>query len=205
MLTLYYSKASSALAPHILLQEVGATYAVHEVPIDKGAQHDTAFLKVNPKARVPALMTPEGVITENPAILGYIAATHPHANMLPDTPFERARADELNAYLCATMHVAYAHLLRGARWVDDEAAQNAMKNKVASNIADCATMIETHYLKGPWALGEHYTMCDAYLMMVPLWMKKAGVDLVNYPRIATHHRAMLDRPATLSVMAVHGL
>ena len=105
MLTLYYAKGSSALASHILLEEVGATYAVHEVPIQKGAHKEASFLAINPKMRVPALQTPEGVITENPAILNYVAATHPEAGMLPDTAFERAQVDALNAYLCATMHM----------------------------------------------------------------------------------------------------
>lgn len=205
MLTLYYAKGSSALASHLLLEEVGAEYAVHDVPIAHGAHHEPAYLDINPKGRVPALKTPEGVITENPAILNYVAATHPQAGMLPDTPFERAEADALNAYLCATMHVAFAHLLRGARWADDPAAQAAMKNKVASNLADCARVIETHYLKGPWAMGDRYTHCDAYLVLVPRWLAKAGVDLSDYPKLEAHHTALLHRPATLAVMAVHGI
>lgn len=205
MLTLYYAKGTSALAPHILLEEVGADYAVHEVPIAQGAHHAADYLGINPKARVPALMTPNGVITENPAILTYIAATHPQAHMLPDTPFERAQADALNAYLCATMHVAFAHLQRGARWTDDPAAQEALKAKVADNIAEGAVMIETHYLKGPWAMGDTYTICDAYLVLVPRWMAKTGVDLADYPKLDAHHTAMMHRPATLAAMAVHGI
>ena len=205
MLTLYYAKGSSALAPHILLEEVGAEYSVHEVPIAKGAHHEHGYLQINPKGRVPALRTPNGVLTENPAILTYIAATHPGAHMLPDNPYERAEADALNAYLCATMHVAFAHLQRGARWSDDESAQASMKNKVAANIAACAELIETHYLKGPWAMGEHYTICDPYLFLAPRWMAKSGVDLSNYPKLEAHHTAMLNRPATLSVMAIHGV
>lgn len=205
MLTLYYAKGSSALAPHILLEEVGAEYAVHEVPIAKGANTEPAYLEINPKARVPALMTPNGVITENPAILTYIAAIHPQAHMLPDTPFERAEADALCAYLCATVHVAFAHLLRGARWADSPEAHASMKAKVASNLRDCAEVVEHHHLKGPWAMGDRYTFCDAYLFLMPRWMEKAGVDLSDYPKLAAHHDAMLHRPATLAVMAIHGI
>lgn len=205
MLTLYYAKGSSALASHLLLEEVGALYSVHEVQIAKGAHQDASFLKLNPKARVPALVTPEGVITENPAILNYVAATHPEAHMLPDTPFARAEADALNAYLCATVHVAFAHLLRGSRWSDDADAQAAMTDKVASNLAECASVIEAHYLRGPWAMGERYTLCDAYLFLIPRWMAKAGVEVSGFPKLAAHHAAMLERPATRAVMAVHGL
>lgn len=205
MLTLYYAKGSSALASHILLEEVGATYAVHEVPIQKGAHKEAHFVAINPKMRVPALQTPDGVITENPAILNYVAATHPDAGMLPDTPFERAQADALNAYLCATMHVAFAHKLRGARWADDEDALKAMAAKVPSNLAECAALLEEHYIVGPWALGDTYTTCDAYLALVPQWLAKAGVDIGAYPKLKAHRDASLHRPATQAIMAVHGL
>jgi glutathione S-transferase len=203
MLTLYYSKGSSALAPHILLEEVGADFALHEVPINKGAHAQPAFQQVNPKGRVPALKAPEGVITENPAILGYIAAVHQDAQMLPETPFDRAEAEAFNAYLCATVHVAFAHLARGARWTDDTDAQAALKTKVADNIADCADVIERHLLKGPWAMGDRYTFCDPYLFLVPRWMAKVGVEIAHYPKLAAHHDAMQARPATLTALAVH--
>ncbi|HKL44742.1 MAG TPA: glutathione S-transferase family protein [Roseovarius sp.] len=203
MLTLYYSKGTSALAPHILLEEVGADYALKEVPIDTGAQAQPAFQQVNPKGRVPALKAPEGVITENPAILGYIAAVHRDAQMLPETPFDRARAEAFNAYLCATVHVAFAHMARGARWTDDTDAQAALKPKVADNLAECAEVIEKHLLKGPWAMGDRYTYCDPYLFLLPRWMAKAGVEIAPYPRLAAHHAAMQARPATLAALAVH--
>ena len=205
MLTLYYAKGSSALASHILLEEVGAEYSVHEVPIQKGAHKEPSFMEINPKMRVPALRTPEGVITENPAILNYVAATHPEAGVLPDTPFERAQADALNAYLCATMHVAFAHKLRGARWADSQEALDNMAAKVPANLADCAALLEEHYIKGPWALGDTYTTCDAYLALVPQWLGKAGVDLDAYPKLKAHRDASLKRPATLAVLAVHGI
>lgn len=205
MLVLYFAKGTSALASHILLEEAGADYAVREVPISEGAHRQEAYLAINPKARVPALVTPEGVITENPAIMNYVAATHPDAGMLPDTAFARAEADALNAYLCSTVHVAYAHLLRGARWADDEAARTAMKAKVASNLADCAGLIETHYLKGPWAMGDRFTQCDAYLALVPRWLSGAGVDIASYPKLAAHWEAMRQRPAVRKVLAEHGL
>ncbi|HKK98113.1 MAG TPA: glutathione S-transferase family protein [Marivita sp.] len=205
MLTLYYAKGSSALASHILLEEVGAEYAAHEVPIQQGAHKEPSYIEINPKMRVPALRTPQGIITENPAILTYVAATHPAAGMLPDDPFERAQVDALNAYLCATMHVAFAHKLRGARWADSEEALSDMAAKVPSNLADCAALLEEHFIKGPWAMGDTYTTCDAYLALVPRWLSVAGVDLAEYPKLKAHREASLQRPATLSVMAVHGL
>lgn len=205
MLTLYYAKGTSALAAHILLEEVGAAYTAVEVALNEGAHKRDDFLRINPKARVPALDTPGGVITENPAILTYVAATHPKAGMLPEGAFARAEADALNAYLCATVHVAFAHKFRAARWADDPAAQEAMGAKVADNLADCAALIEAHYLRGPWALGNQFTLCDAYLALVPRWLTIAGVDIGAYPKLSAHWAALRARPAAAGVMALHGV
>lgn len=205
MLTLYYARGTSALAAHILLEEVGARYEAVEVALNEGAHKRDSFLRLNPKARVPVLETPDGVITENPAILTYVAATHPEAAMMPEGAFARAQADALNAYLCATVHVAFAHKFRGARWAADADAQAAMADKVASNLADCAALIDAHYLRGPWALGAQFTLCDAYLALVPGWLSKAGVDLSAYPKIAAHWAALRARPAAARVMALHGV
>lgn len=205
MLTFYYAKGTSALASHILLEEVGASYQTVEVSLADGAHKLEAFLRINPKARVPALVTSEGVITENPAILSYVAATHPEAGMLPDGAFARAEADALNAYLCATVHVAFAHKFRGARWADDPGVQAAMAEKVPSNLADCAALIEAEYLRGPWALGDQFTLCDAYLALVPRWLTIAGVDLGDYPKLSAHWAALLARPSAARVMALHGV
>ncbi len=203
MLTLYMARGKSSLAPHILLEEVGAAYQTVELSLDEGAHKDAAYLTINPKARVPALGTPEGVITENPAILTYIAATHPEAGMLPDCAFARAQADALNAYLCATMHVAFAHKFRGARWADDPVVIEAMGAKVVGNLADCAALIEAQYLHGPWALGERFTLCDAYLALVPSWLSKAGVSLEAFPKLAAHWAALRARPAAARAIAWH--
>lgn len=204
MLTLYYDAGTSALASHILLEEVGADYRLAPVALAAGEHRDPAFLEINPKGRVPVLVTPEGVITENPAILTYVAATHPQAGMLPETAFGRAQADALNAYLCGTVHVAFAHRFRGARWADDAAAIAAMAAKAPANLRDCAALIEAHYLTGPWALGPRFSLCDAYLALVPRWLEKAGIDLAEFPRLSAHWAALRARPAVARVLALHG-
>lgn len=210
MFTLYYSQGSSALAPHILLEEAGAPYELFEVPLAAGAHLHPPYLSINPKGRVPTLATPDGVLTENPAILDYIARSFPTARLLPDTLFEQAQGQALGAYLCATMHIAFAHLQRGARWADEPAAQSAMRAKVAPNLADCAQMIEAQALKGatrqaPWVFGTRYTLSDAYLFLAPRWLDKAGVSLEAYPKLAAHYQAMLERPATQAALTAQGL
>ncbi|MFC6582904.1 glutathione S-transferase family protein [Sulfitobacter aestuariivivens] len=143
MLTFYFSKGSSALAAHILLIETGTAFTATEISIPNGDHRNTAFLRRNPKGRIPVLDTPDGLLTENPAILEYIAATHPEAGLLPKGPYPQARARALCAYLCATAHVAFAHLHRGARWASKEASLDDMRARVPDNLADCAAHLET--------------------------------------------------------------
>lgn len=205
MFTFYFSKASSAVAAHILLEEVGADYETVEKPIASGAHLDPEYLDINPKGRIPALGTAEGVITENPAILWYLGETFPEKGLLPDDAFGRAKLQEINAYICATVHVAFAHKQRGARWTDNPETIQSLKEKVAANLADCASLIEAHYLKGPWVLGERYSICDPYVFLVPRWLGACGVDLEAHPKLARHTAAMLEREATRTVLAAHGL
>jgi glutathione S-transferase len=90
---------------------------------------------VNPKGRVPALVAAEGVLTETPAILAYVAQSFPRTELAPQAAFAFAQAQAFNSYLCSTVHVAHAHRMRGRRWVDDEAAIAAMKTRCPSSWA----------------------------------------------------------------------
>lgn len=204
MLKLYFAKGTAALAPHILLEEAGAEYEAQLLDLARGDQRDSAFLAVNPKGRVPALETEEGVLTETPAILTYVAERFPAANLLPTDAFDRARAHEINAYFCATVHVAHAHKHRGHRWSDDEAAWETMRVKVAGNMTDCARVIERHYLAGPWVLGDAYSICDPYLFVITRWMGVDGVTLEDFPALSDHFRRMQERPSVRKVFPLHG-
>jgi glutathione S-transferase len=91
--------------------------------------------------------------------------------------------------------------MRGARWADDPAAHDSMKSKVAQNMTDCAGMIETEYLEGPWVLGSQYSVADCYLYIIASWMPGDGVDLSKFPKISAHTAAMNKRVAVQRVMA----
>lgn len=203
MLTLYYSRASCAYAPHILLHDAGADFTTVEIDFATGEQTSPDFLAINPKGRVPALVTPDGILTENPAILLYIAQTHPETKLAPSEPFALARAQSFNMFLASTVHVAHSHKHRGARWADDPAAQAAMTAKVTENMAMYAGMIEAHYFTGPWVLGEDYSMCDAYLALITRWLAADGVDLADFPNLQAHDALMRTRPSMQAVMGLY--
>jgi glutathione S-transferase len=204
MLTLYHgSNGSCAVATHIALEEAGAEYKAVRLDFSKGEQRGTDYLKINPKGRVPALVTDKGILTETPALLLYIAQMHPKADLAPlDDLFALAQMQAFTAYLCSTVHPAHAHKLRGARWSDDPAVIEALKIKVPHNIAECFMLIENDYLIGPWVMGEQFTVADPYLFILASWMEDDGVDIKKFPKVNDHYTRMLKRPSVQKVMAL---
>lgn len=204
MLKLFYSPQTCALASHIALEEAGAGYQAARVDFASQEQRQADYLKINPKGRVPALVTDRGVLTETPAILLYIAQTHPAAGLAPlDDAFELGRIQAFNSYLCATVHVAHAHRIRGYRWADDPATFADMARKVPQNVRDCFALIEAEMFTGPWVMGESYSISDPYLYTLATWLEGDGVDPAQFPRIMDHRNRMSQRPAVARVLALH--
>ncbi len=204
MLKLYYAAHTCSLATHIVLEEVGADYSTVRVDFAAEQQKSPEFLKVNPKARVPALVTDRGILTETPAMLVFVAQSFPAARLaLMDDPFAFAQVQAFNSYLCSSLHVAHAHRMRGHRWVDpaDTAAIAALQRKVPESVGAGFELIERDMLKGPWVMGEHYTVCDPYLFTLAQWMEKDGVDPARFPRVVDHRRRMSERPGVKKVIA----
>ena len=193
--TLYTAPGSCALASHIALREAGADFELVKLDFGAGQQQSAGYLAINPKGRVPALVTDEGVLTETPALLAFIAQRHPRASLAPASDdFAYARMQEFNSFLASTVHVAHAHKRRGARWADDPAAIEAMRAKVPQSMTACAQLIEER-LTGPWVLGERYSVADGYLYTISGWLEGDGVDLARFPRIVSHHQRVGERPA----------
>ena len=205
MLTLYYAPGACSLASHIALEESGASYVAQRIDYASKQQTSPEYLAINPKARVPALVTPRGVLTETPAILAFIAQSYPAPALAPlDDPFAFAKLQAFNSYLCSTVHVAHAHRMRGYRWVDDSAAIEAMQRKVPETVGACFDLIERTMFVGPWVMGEAYTIADPYLFTLAQWLEADGVDPARLPRVADHRSRMLQRPAVKKAMANEG-
>lgn len=204
MLNLFYAAHTCALASHIALEEAGAEYTTTRIRFADNDQRKPGYLKINPKGRVPALVTGRGVLTETPAMLAWIAQSYPQAKLAPlEDAFAFAQAQAFNSYLCSTVHVAHAHRMRGYRWVeaDDTQSIEAMKRKVPQSVYEGFALIENGMLAGPWVLGESYSICDAYLFTLAQWLEADGVDPARLPRVAEHRRRVADRPAVQRAIA----
>ena len=203
-LTLYSAPGTCAQATHIALLEAGAPFELVQLDFTQQAQRSAAYLALNPKGRVPVLQTEQGLLTETPALLAYIAQRFPAARLAPlGDAFAFARLQEFNSYLASTVHVAHAHGRRGARWSDDAAAHDSMRAKVPQNMREAFAYIEAHYLPEgcDWALGQDYSVADAYLYTVTGWLPSDDVAIEEFPKVAAHYARMSARPAVQQALA----
>ena len=202
MFKLYYAPGTCALASHIALEEAGASYTTERLDFKSNQQTSPEYLKLNPKGRVPTLVTDHGILTETPAMLAFIAQSFPKAKLAPlEDAFAFAQVQAFNSYLCSTVHVAHAHKGRGYRWATDESSFADMKRKVPQTVGACFALIERDMLKGPWVMGEQYTVCDPYLFTLAGWLGGDSVDLSTLPKVMAHRQRMSERPAVQKVLA----
>lgn len=202
MLKLYYTADTCSLASHIALNDAGAEYTLARISFAGEEQRKPEYLAINPKGRVPALVTDKGILTETPAILAFIAQSYPKAGLAPlDDPFRFAQVQAFNLYLCATLHVAHAHRMRGHRWANEPASFADMQRKVPESVGACYRLIEDGLPAGPWVMGETYTICDPYLFTMAQWMEGDGVDPARFPKVSDHRRRMSERPQVRDAIA----
>ncbi|HEX8953734.1 MAG TPA: glutathione binding-like protein [Polyangia bacterium] len=182
MMKLFFSNGSCSLASHIVLEEAGARFEAQRVNLREGEQRGAAYLAVNPKAKVPALAVDGGVITENPAIMSYVADTHPQAGLLA-APGElaRAKAQEWMAWCASTVHRDFSPLFRAP----DDAEQRAL---VQSHLDRYEA-----WLKGPYVLGDRFSVADSYTLVFTLWALRFGLTVG--PKMRASAKTLLERPA----------
>ena len=153
---------------------------------------------------VPALVTERGVLTETPAMLVYVAQQFRRPELaLMDDPFGFAQVQAINSYFCSGLHINHSHRMRGPRWVDasDAPALAAMQRHVPVSVGASYDLIERDMLKGPWVMGERYTVCDPYLFTLAQWLEQDGVDPARIPKVMDHRRRMSERTTVKAAIA----
>jgi glutathione S-transferase len=208
MLKLFYAPNACSLAPHIALAEAHADFEAVRLDLRAGDQRKPNYLAVNPKGRVPALMTPRGTLTECVVILGWVAQTYPNAHLKPDGDFFAfSEMQAFNLYLATTVHIAFAHLFRPERWADSDAAKAEMRAKVPSVLAQVFKLIGDRLGDGrPWVCGDQYTVADSYLYLFARWLERDGAGgSTAMPLTRAHRTRMQARPAVQKVLAAEGI
>ena len=198
MLKLYCAPNTIAVAAVAMLNE-----GVHWEPIRlimrEGEQTGAAYLGVNPKGRVPCLVTPEGPLTEIGAILEYLGETA-LPQFVPADPLHRGRMRELMYYFASTMHVNHAHRYRGKRWASAQAALDDMQAKVPETMTASCAYLEPR-ITGPYLFGPEPTLADFHLYPLSTWLAGDGVDLSAFPRLVAWRATMEGRASVQRTIA----
>jgi len=205
---LYYAPGACSLAPHIVLEEVGERYELARVDLAGGQQNSAEYLRINPKARVPALTEGDWVLTEVPAILRYIAARHPASGLWPWDPREEARCAEWVNWLSSTIQVAFGHVFRAARYAADPRAVEDVAATAKKTCRELWQAVDGKLGVGPWAIGERYSVADPYLLVYWTWGRGPALafDMArDFPRWTAHARRLATRPAVQRAFASEGL
>lgn len=208
--TLYYSPGACSLAPHIALEETGEPFDLSRVDLAVAQQRSPEYLAINPKGRVPALVDGGFAVSENPAVLRYVARKYPGAALWPDDPRDEARCLEWLAWCASGIHVAYAHVRRAERYATGEAAKAEVVAKGRETCRDLWSQVEARFAASAsdWAAGARYCVADPYIFTFWTWGRGPvlGYDMGrDFPAWTEHARRMGERPAVRRALATEGL
>lgn len=195
---LYFSPLACSMATRIAFYEAGADAAYFEVdPKTKRVQTDNSdFRAINPLGLVPTLRTDDGVVlTENAAILQYVAEQFADSNIGAKPGMERARLQQWLCFIGTELHKAlFVPLL------DRKAAPEVHAFTLSKQISRLDYL--DSYLEGREFLLDHFSVADAYLVTVINWtMATPPIDLAKWPNIKAYHKRLRERPSIAKAVA----
>jgi len=205
MLKLFHSPGACSMVPHIALEEAGADYQAVRVMLAQGEHLKPDYLAINPHARVPALATDHGTITENIAILNYVADRFGAAGSVPrGDAFDTAKANQLLGWFSSTVHISFAQVWRAARFTRDEGCHQPIIDGGRENLVRQFAEIEGLVGDG-WLVGDQFSAADSYVLTFFRWGRRIGMDMAAYPKWARLNQRLLAEPAVQRVVEAEEL
>lgn len=205
MLTLYYAPGSSSMASHLVLEEAGAEYRLEFIDEDAGEQRTEAYLRINPRGKVPALRLADGtVLVENIAIQTYVARTHPNAKLLPEDPVEEAQALSLMSFFASAVHPAFSHVWRPGRYTDEPSAERGVRAKGRETFFGHCREIDALLATREWLLSQ-FSIVDCYGFIFYGWGTWVELPMHELSHYTAHRERMFARPAVRRVLDREGI
>jgi glutathione S-transferase len=198
---LYYMKGACSLASYISLNEAGIRFEAVEVQHGVHKTRDGEDLNaINSKGYVPVLRLDNGeILTENVAVLNYIADLNPAAKLAPPSgSFERSRVIEWLAYINSEVHKNFGPLF-------DPSNSEEVKNFARRNLHKRLGWLDNALGSRNYLMGEQFTVADAYLYVVTSWSGHVGVDLSQWPALNRHSARVAARPHVIAARKAEGL
>jgi glutathione S-transferase len=207
MYKLYYYPGNANLAPHMLLEELGADYELILVDRDSNAHKSPDYLKLNPAGRIPVLIDGDLVLYETAAICLHLVDRHPQAQLAPAVgSVERAHFYKWLVYLTNTLQAELLTYFYPDRLTDDDAAAAQVKTHAESRVGAMLDLIEsTLAAGGPYLLGAHYSAVDPYLLMLARWTRTMQRPARQRPHLARYLDLVVSRPAIQRAFSGEGL
>lgn len=179
---LYYSPGACSMADHIVLEWIGQPYEAAKVSSE--ARKMPEFLKINPAGAVPALQDGDWVLTQNAAILNYLADRFPHAGLGGDgTPKGRAEVNKWLAFANSDVHPAFKPLFGATAYLGDEAMVEKSKAAARKSLRELFARADAQLAGKDWLTGSR-SIADPYLYVVLRWAKANDVDLSGLDNLA---------------------
>ncbi len=202
---LYYSPGACSLVAHIALEEAGADYEAERIVLADGDHRRPEFLAINPHARVPALATDGVVITENVAILNYVADLFGAEGSVPrGVALDAARCNELLGWFASSVHIAFAGVWRAERFTGDQEAWPAIQSGGRAAVERFFAEIDGLCGTG-WIAGRQFTAADSYVAVFFRWGRRIGLDMSGFANMAALVQRAIARPAVARAIAKEGL
>jgi len=207
MYRLYWNAGSAAMAPHAVLQEIGARYELFELSLANKQQHDPSYLKLNPNARVPTLVIDgKDVIFESAAICMYLADRHPEAGLAPAIADpKRGLYLQWLHYMSNTLQPAYLRYYYADRYITNPDHAQEVADKAREEVAVIWGRLDAAIGAGPYMLGDRLSACDHYLLMLSTWQDPVPGLYDRFPNVKACVDRLLPRPAVIEIMRKNGM
>jgi len=200
---LYTSPGACSLADHIVLEWIGKPYTAELVSREQRATPE--FKKLNPAGAVPVLEHDGWVLTQNAAILNYLADLHPEAKLGGDgTPKGRAEVNRWLAFVNADLHPAFKPLFSASNYLDDDAVIEKTKVHAKATLRTLFGRADAQLANHDWIAGAR-SIADPYLYVVTRWARAQGVDLTGFDHLAKFFAHMEADAGVRKVLKDEGL
>jgi maleylacetoacetate isomerase len=190
-----YWRSSASYRVRIALELKGLGYEYLPVHLlaGGGQQFSPAYRALNPQARVPALETPDGVLTQSMAIMEWLEETYPEPALLPRTALLRARARALAQILVADVQPLQnqgvtSYLQRELR-LDEPALKAWLRHWISQGLGAVEELLGRDGARGEFCVGDAPTLADVCLVPQCASSRRFGVDPADYPHIARIERS----------------
>ena len=206
MVTLHYFPSNANVAPHMLLEAIGAPFELALVDCDQQQQRSAAYLALNPHGRIPTLVDGDLVVYETAAICLYLVDKHPDAELAPLVgTASRAHFYKWLIHLTNTVQAEMRPYFYPEQHVRDKAHEEDVKTTAEARLFAMFRTIDPLLGDGPYLLGSKPSAVDHYLLMLVRWTRNMKKPASSLPNIRRHAERMLTRPAVMRAFATERL